>query len=462
MKEPAFPLKFGRHEQVSIYMVKKLCRGRSYTYYTVSFYHCGKQRRHSFSSLTDARTEAAACVARLANGEVTVVELASDAAAAYRKAMKLVEPCETSLQSAAQQFAEAHRIVAPCGTSIVTAVSQFAEAHRILDGIPLIDAARLAAKMNKSVNHRVTVAEVAAEMLTDRKANGVGIHHLRVLEAMLRRIKDKFGQRFIGAVDGPSVKQFLNELSFKGQSVTPRTRNNYRQVFGQLFNFAQFHKQLSRGHDSVDHIAEYKETPKATEIYTPREIELLLATALDYRPYRDLVPFLAIGAFAGIRHEEIKRLDWKDISLAEGYITVQAGKAKTVSRRVVPVASNLAAWLSEFRRDFGPVCQRRNTSNALFRLIAASGLADRGFRWKRNALRHSFVSYRLAEINDAARVAKEAGNSEGMIHRHYNQLVTAEAAKAWFDVRPPVPGNVVQLGLFDYRNTHGTIGSVGE
>ncbi len=48
----------------------------------------------------------------------------------------------------------------------------------------------------------------------------------------------------------------------------------------------------------------------------------------------DLLPFIAIGAFAGVRHAEITRLDWRDISFATSYITIDASNAKTGSRRL--------------------------------------------------------------------------------------------------------------------------------
>lgn len=32
-------------------------------------------------------------------------------------------------------------------------------------------------------------------------------------------------------------------------------------------------------------------------------------------------------------------------------------------------------------------------------------------KWKKNALRHSFISYRVAETQDVPKVALEAGNS---------------------------------------------------
>lgn len=57
------------------------------------------------------------------------------------------------------------------------------------------------------------------------------------------------------------------------------------------------------------------------------------------------------------------------------------------------------------------------------------------FRWVKNGLRHSFCSYRLAVVQDVARVALEAGNSPQMIFQHYRELVTEEDGKEWFNLR---------------------------
>ena len=57
--------------------------------------------------------------------------------------------------------------------------------------------------------------------------------------------------------------------------------------------------------------------------------------------------------------------------------------------------------------------------------------------WRQNALRHSFISYRVAETGDVARTALEAGNSPKMIFRHYREVVTEDAAKVWFSITPP-------------------------
>jgi integrase len=68
-----------------------------------------------------------------------------------------------------------------------------------------------------------------------------------------------------------------------------------------------------------------------------------------------MVPFLAIGAFAGLRSAEIERLDWVEVHLADRFIEVKADNAKTASRRIVPTAKNLAHWLAPHARNEGRI-----------------------------------------------------------------------------------------------------------
>jgi hypothetical protein len=65
--------------------------------------------------------------------------------------------------------------------------------------------------------------------------------------------------------------------------------------------------------------------------------------------------------------------------------------------------------------------------------------------WKQNVLRHSFISYRLAELQNINQVALEAGNSPKMIHQHYRELATPEQAKSWFSLAPEIAENVVPM-----------------
>jgi hypothetical protein len=58
------------------------------------------------------------------------------------------------------------------------------------------------------------------------------------------------------------------------------------------------------------------------------------------------------------------------------------------------------------------------------------------FAWKHNALRHSFISYRVAQIQNVAQVALEAGNSPRMVFSNYRELVRAADAEKWFGITP--------------------------
>ncbi|NDE18318.1 hypothetical protein EBZ80_25725, partial [bacterium] len=59
-----------------------------------------------------------------------------------------------------------------------------------------------------------------------------------------------------------------------------------------------------------------------------------------------------------------------------------------------------------------------------------------GVKWRHNACRDSFGSYRMAELRNTHNVAEEMGNSPAVVKKHYFQAVTkAEAGKFWA-IRP--------------------------
>ena len=51
-------------------------------------------------------------------------------------------------------------------------------------------------------------------------------------------------------------------------------------------------------------------------------------------------------------------------------------------------------------------------------------------------LRHSFISYRVADIQNVAQVALETGNSPRMVFSNYRELVRPADAKKWFAITP--------------------------
>ena len=63
---------------------------------------------------------------------------------------------------------------------------------------------------------------------------------------------------------------------------------------------------------------------------------------------------------------------------------------------------------------------------------------EAGIKWKHNALRHSFASYGLAQIQNANQVALEPGHTVKVLFTNYRELVTPEEAKSWFEIVPKV------------------------
>ena len=56
--------------------------------------------------------------------------------------------------------------------------------------------------------------------------------------------------------------------------------------------------------------------------------------------------------------------------------------------------------------------------------------------WRKNALRHSYGSYRAAQIKDLQALAIEMGTSYPMIEKHYREAVTPATAEAFWSLTP--------------------------
>jgi integrase len=242
------------------------------------------------------------------------------------------------------------------------------------------------------------------------------------------------------AFDGPLCSLTADRLQtwLDGKNLAPATFESYRRVLGTFGGFCERKRWLPHGWDEVDRIERPKRKPSAIETYTPDELARLFAAA-----DADFIPILAIAAFAGIRSAEIQRLTWSDIDLQSRFITVGAAQAKTASRRIVPIAENLKAWLAPYARESGRVWPR-TAGDLHWQQTRTAKLT--GVRWKKNACRHSFVSYRLAQVQDAAKVSLEAGNSPRMVFRHYRELVRPADAAKWFSITPQTPVAAAPVG----------------
>lgn len=378
--------------------------------YTLSFYQDGIRHRPTFKSYSTAELEARLTAKRLGCSDADVLLLKSHDRAAYLRAQQLLKPVNTPIEIAA---------------------AAYAEAKQRLGDVPLAQVVDFYLKRHPQRIEARSVQEVVAELLEAKRADHLSDRYI----GDLRYCLGKFAATFHGQVmslSGRDIDAWLRELG-----VSPRTRNNLRNAIQTFFNFAKARRYLPKDHDELDAVAVAKARGGAIEIFTPAEMRTLLNAAPP-----ELVPFLALGAFAGIRHAEIQRLDWADVRFEDGIIEIRAINAKTASRRTIPILPNLTQWIRRLRETAGPVCSHRNMVNEIVDLVKAinASRVERGqkpdFAWKHNALRHSFISYRVAVVQNVAQVALEAGNSPQMIFRHYRELVRPADAQAWFDLAP--------------------------
>ena len=160
------------------------------------------------------------------------------------------------------------------------------------------------------------------------------------------------------------------------------SKNNARKTIKNLFHFARTRGYLPRGETEADDLQAFKAPPVAISIFTPEEMAKLMKHAQPA-----LRPFLAIAAFAGLRHAEILRLDWQEVDLAGGHIELKAQKAKTAARRLIPIADNPKKWLAPDHQGTGKVVHLAEI-NHLFKAVSKAS----GVKWQHNALRHSYIS----------------------------------------------------------------------
>jgi integrase len=377
-------------------------------YFQVADYTTGRRKLLSFGSIENAKAEAERIARLLSSGDATAATFRNRDAASYGRAIELLYDTGDPLELAASRYAEAVKILGN-GARLVDAARAFVER----DGLPT-----------------KTVVEVVAEMLAEKGKKG---REKRTMDDLRNRLT-KFAEAFhcpIASITKSDVQQWLD-----GLKTSERDKLNFRSKVNTLFRWA-----WRRDYVLLNPV-EKTEKPDAEngdiEIYTPAELQRLIGAAES-----DYLPCLLIGAFAGLRSSEIERLAWGEVNLARGFITASAKNKGTPSRRHDTIQPNLSAWLSTYARKVGKVWTGTHDQ---FGDAQQATAAAANVEWLHNGLRHSFISYRLAILQNDAQTALEAGNSTSTIHDHYKELVTPEDSRIWFGIVPPeIPANVIAV-----------------
>jgi integrase len=301
-------------------------------------------------------------------------------------------------------------------------------------GVTIRDAVNFYLPHLQAANRTCTAAELVDELLKIKEADGASARYLSDLRSRLTQFSDSFDGKPVAGITSPQIDEWLRSLSDKdtGKRLSPVTRNNFRRVLIVAFNFAK-----GRGYCVANpalKTARAKVIETAIGILTVDQTARLLENAAQ-----ELVPYIAIGAFAGLRRAELERLDWREVDLQSGLIEVTASKAKSARRRFVRIRPNLAKWLRPCAKLSGNVTPE-NYRELFDTAREAAGIHE----WPQNALRHSFASYHLAKFKDAAALALELGHTSAhLVFNHYRELVRPKQAERYWKIAPAVAGKKV-------------------
>lgn len=334
-------------------------------------------------------------------------------------------------------------------SAFVLSPAQLSEASacfRRLDGLAsLNDAVSYFLKNANPAGGKRTVQQVAQEFLKSRAAMGVRARTLTQYESYLRSINDRFGEQRVNEVRRGEIEDWLSESDW-----SKRTRNNYVSTLSTLFLFARDRDYCAE--NPAEKVPRAILDDLAPGILTVDQAAALLNIARIEDA--EMLAYVAIGLFAGLRRSELCALEWSETDLKGRTIEVKGVKAKTRQRRIVSISDALSAWLAICPKTPRPtpsrnedVCGER-LKNLYSEKQDESGVLIREAiipAWPHNALRHSFGSYLYASNADENRTAAEMGNSPAVIFRHYRALVKPETAARFWKLTPSMGAKSAKL-----------------
>jgi integrase len=386
-----------------------------YDSFMLAYYQDGARKRERTKTLELARKRANELVEVSANGTIHVGTLTAKQHHVIAQALEIAAKAggEIGLLEAVRQFFEAQKILAG-RASVLEAIQGYVT------------------ELDREKLPEISFPDLVEEFLGYVR-KGKSRRYKLDMQARLHTAAETFTGN-IGDIKTADIDKWLEGMEAR----TNRTKNNYRNAIRTLFRFGGKKNFLPRGMKTEAEYTNAFDLEKGPiGIYTPEQMEIMLS-----RIEPQILPFVAIGGFAGLRSAEISRLKWENVLFDSEVIVVPARVAKTKNRRLVPILPALAAWLKPFKQDSGMVLPDIKNENvlALHYRDGMDAIQDKEGKpmveLVHNGLRHSYVSYRVADIQNVHQVSLEAGNSPKEIHSSYRELVTAPAAKKWFGIMP--------------------------
>jgi integrase len=308
-------------------------------------------------------------------------------------------------------------------------------------------------EMNQSALTTTVCDSFTDSLEVQYKADSLSKRHWKTTASRLRPFKKAFGTKPIAAITSVMIDKYLT--SYKASS----SKKGHMLTLSGLFNFAK-----QKGFFPQDRInpasKEVLPRPKVKKkddkvVYTPNQMTRLLAAT----PIK-LISWMVLGAFAGVREEERKRLKWVNYNEEEHTLHLFSYVTKTNHSRTIELTPNIEAWLKlaidakidpprrkrkemlveqpDSSKDaksnpkgLKPIVSYYNPMREKNRAVIASEVD-----WHHNGLRHSYVSYHCQAFQNLPLTSSNCGHSVEILKSKYQHLVTKKDAKDWFDITP--------------------------
>jgi integrase len=396
MQTPFAVIRRKRQRSHALKVVRERLNGK-YRFKIAGYYVSGKRVRKYFETRKEAETFIDAEEIRRENLGKRATHIDGALTEDALRASDVLKPTPYTLLDAARLVAHAHSMLEPHSVRIDDA----------------INAQTAAIEQRK---RSITVNKLGEEFIANRGAKGKSEIYIRDLTIRLRRFKSSMGDRITAEITSSDVDHWLQSLN-----VGPQSQNNFRAVLSAMWTFA-----VRRGYAATNVIQLVDKMSVVRDHVPTFSVEQLTKLLAAAPP--DYLPVLAIGAFAGLRPEEINKLQWENLDFQERTIRVNASAAKTRKKRFAEISDNLAAWLKPYAGRTGPVAPPN-----LQKLRRATMKAAKIEKWPPDVLRHSFASAHYAFHRDPARTAVIMGHrDQNMLLTHYRDLMKpSEAAKYW-------------------------------
>ena len=235
-----------------------------------------------------------------------------------------------------------------------------------------------------------------------------------------------FGKAFGGAVG--DIEAVALRKWIKGRSANTNTQAMYFRYARMFFGYLASNRLIP--HDPITAVPAPKTKP-GRNILTPGQMSALLELELPDH----VRALLLLGGFAGLRTEEVERMDWSHINTKSGQIHVPPGAMKDsggFDQRIVDFTEPLnrrKAWLAKQSGQIIPVASE--TLHTHRRRACAPVLAE----WPDNCLRHSFATYHLGKAKNAGLTAYQMGHtSSAMVQRVYSVPAAMADWQAWLNI----------------------------